>query len=81
MELSEAWQDWVLAIGQIFFLLALLPSVFSSDKPSKYSSAPTAMVLYLFSYTFYTLGLTWGAITSFLVGVIWTVLFFQKLKQ
>ncbi len=81
MELPTSWQDWVLAIGQIFFFLALLPSVFSNDKPSKYSSAPTALVLFLFSYTFYTLDLAWGASTSFLVGVIWTVLFFQKLRQ
>lgn len=80
MEVPTLWQDWIFAIGQIFFLLALLPSVFGKDKPSKYSSAPTALVLYLFSYTFYSLDLIWGAIMSFLVAVVWTVLFFQKLK-
>jgi len=77
MELPLIWQDWVITIGQLLFFVALLPSVFSEDKPNRWSSLMTAIILATFAYTFWTLGLFWGAFTSTLVTLAWFVLFFQ----
>lgn len=78
MELPDSWQDWVIAIGQLIFFFALLPSIFSNDKPNRWSSLLTATTLSVFTYTFWTLGLFWGAFNSALVTIAWFVLFFQK---
>lgn len=77
MELPATWQDWVIAIGQLLFFIALLPSVFSPQKPHWASSLMTGTVLFAFAFTFYTLDLAWGAFTALLVGCTWFVLFGQ----
>ena len=77
----ELWQDWVLTLGQTVFIIALLPSVFSNDKPHKWSSLLNTLVLAIFAFTFWTLGLYWGAIMSALVAIIWAILFIQKITE
>lgn len=79
MELPTMWQDWVLAIGQFIFAVALLPSVFSINKPHWASSLLTSSVLSVFSYTFWTLGLLWSTAMSALVAATWFVLLLQSL--
>lgn len=81
MELPSTWQDWVISIGQLSFFFALLPSVFSSQKPHWASSLLTGLILLVFSFTFWSLQLTWGAITAGLVGFTWLVLLLQVLTK
>jgi len=81
MELPAIWQDWVITIGQLLFFVALLPSIFSQDKPNRWSSLMTGLIMAVFAYTFLTLGLLWSASTSVLVSIAWFTLFFQKLKK
>jgi len=80
MELPATWQDWIIGVGQLFFFIALLPSVFSAHKPHRWSSLMTGIVLLVFAYTFWSLGLLWGAATSALVGFTWFLLFVQKIR-
>lgn len=77
MELPTIWQDWVLTLGQLVFFFALLPSVFSQEKPHPSTSLLTGSVLLVFAVTFSTLDLLWSAITSGLVAVTWLTLFGQ----
>lgn len=78
MELPSTWQDWIIAIGQLLFFIALLPSVFSNDKPNRWSSLMTGSVLLVFTFTFWSLDLFFGAFSSALVSITWFILFFQK---
>ena len=80
MELPTNWQDWVLALGQMMFFIALLPSVFSEDKPNIWSSLLSGITLVILAYTFWTLGLLWGAVMTSVGAGTWFVLFFQKLR-
>lgn len=57
MQLPKTWQDWVIGVGQALFFVALLPSVFSADKPHWASSLLTGTILFAFAYTFRTLHL------------------------
>ena len=73
-----SWQDILLSVGQFVFAVALLPSVFSKDKPALLTSCTTAAVLIIFAFVYSTLQL-WSA-TAFasLVGVMWLILAVQK---
>lgn len=77
MNLPKTWQDWVISVGQLLFFFALLPSVFSVNKPHWTSSLMTGTILLVFTYTFWTLGLRWGSVTSALVGGTWLLLWGQ----
>jgi len=73
-----SWQDILLSIGQFVFAVALLPSVFSKDKPAVSTSLMTGTVLVAFAFTYSTLKLWSAATFAAVVGIIWLILFFQK---
>ena len=81
MEIPLPWQDVVITIGQMLLFLALLPSIYSKHKPNKHTSLLTGSILAVFSFTFWTLGLYYGAFTSALVALAWFVLFIQKIRE
>lgn len=74
------WQDIVLTLGSIVFLLALVPSIKSKDKPAVATSIMTGLVLFVFAATYTTLHLWFSAATTALTGVLWLVLAVQKVK-
>jgi len=74
------WQDVVLFVGNIVFLIGIFPSIFSKDKPSKWTSLPTAIALTSFSFVYYSLSLTLSTVLVALCALGWWVLFFQKIK-
>ncbi|MFP4616740.1 MAG: hypothetical protein ACLFNR_01085 [Candidatus Paceibacterota bacterium] len=74
------WQDIVLSVGQWVFILALLPSIFSSEKPAILTSLITGLVLAVFAFTFYTLELLASAVSTACVSLTWAILVFQALK-
>ncbi len=77
---ETSWQDLVLMIGNILFLIALLPSIFSTEKPSKWTSLLTAVTLSVFSVTYFTLGLTFATVTVSATAIAWWTLFFQRAR-
>jgi hypothetical protein len=78
MDSPLLWQDVVITVGQVLLFLALLPSIFSPNKPDKKTSLLTGAILAVFAFTFWTLGLYYGSLTSALVSLAWFVLFAQK---
>lgn len=72
------WQDWVITLGSLVFVFALIPSVLSKDKPALSTSLMTGTVLVIFALTYLTLSLWTGAATTFLTGVLWFTLAIQK---
>ena len=74
------WQDIVLTLGSIIFLVALVPSIRSKDKPALMTSLMTGLVLFVFATTYITLDLWFSAATTALTGMLWLVLAVQKAR-
>ena len=74
----SSWQDATIAVGQILFIAALVPSLLSPHKPAALTSLLTGTVLFVFAFTFFTLNLSWSAITSAICGALWFVLAMQR---
>lgn len=72
------WQDIVLTICQTIFIFALLPSIFSKDKPSFSTSAINAVVLVVLGSVNITLKLYGFAISVFILAIAWGILAVQK---
>ncbi len=75
------WQDIVIAVGQWLFVLALLPSIFSKDKPALLTSVMTGMILSAFSIAYWTIGLEISSFSTAVVSIEWFILAYQKYKQ
>lgn len=75
-----SWQEIVLAIGQVVFMIALLPSIFSKDKPEIWTSILTGTVALSIAITYTTLSLETAAISAFFNFVAWSILAIQKLR-
>lgn len=78
---ESQWQDTVLMIGNLFFFIALIPSIMSVNKPSKWTSLTTAIILSIFCIIYFTLSLTHATIGSAVTAVAWWILYFQKVKS
>ena len=72
------WQDFIIGIGQWFFAASIIPSIISRNKPSVWTSLPTAILLLIFSYAHFTLGLYCSMVSSIVVSTMWVILFIQK---
>lgn len=75
------WQETVLAVGQIVFIIALLPSVFTKDKPEIWTSIITGSVALSIAVTYFTMRIPFAAVCAFLNFVFWSVLALQKSRQ
>lgn len=72
------WQDVVFTIGALVAIFALLPSVFSSNKPDIKTSTLTAAILTAFSFTYFSLNLYFASVVTFATAAVWAVLAWQK---
>lgn len=68
------WQDMVLTIGQIIFVLVLIPAIFSKQKPSFLTSSVTSAGLFSFSIVYFSLALWFAAIATLILSVEWCIL-------
>lgn len=59
-----SWQDFVRAIGGVVFVIALIPSVLSPDKPAFTTSILNAAVLFSFAVVYVSLELWFAAATT-----------------
>ena len=75
------WQETILTLGQIIFIVALVPSILSKDKPQIWTSIITGLVALSISITYLTLNIPFAAISAFLNFVAWGVLAIQKYHQ
>jgi hypothetical protein len=75
------WQEIVLTIGQLVFIIALLPSILSKDKPEIWTSILTGTVALSIAITYITMSIPIAAISAFLNFVAWSILAIQKYKQ
>lgn len=72
------WQDIVISIGQLIFVLALIPSIVGNDKPAVSTSLINGLILAIFTFTFASLGLWFSTISSAMISLAWIFLAKQK---
>jgi hypothetical protein len=72
------WQELVFTVGGFVFFIALLPSIFSKNKPAFITSLVTASFLSLFVLAFATLDLWWSAGAQALGALAWWILAVQS---
>ncbi len=72
------WQDVVLTIGQVIFIVALFPSVFSKDKPALQTSIVSSAAAFSIAIVYVTLSIPFAASSAALNGALWFVLAVQK---
>lgn len=74
------WQDVVLAICQLAFVPAMVPTLLGPDKPALSTSVMNAVIVTTIATTMATLGLWFAVSTAALIALIWAVLAVQKFK-
>ena len=79
--IETSWQDIVLTLGNMLFLIALIPSIVSKDKPSHWTSLLTASTLTIFTFTYFMLSLTYATYPVGGTAIAWWILFFQKVRN
>ena len=75
---TTSWQDLILSIGGLFFVIALLPSVFSKNKPALLTSVMNGVILAIFAVVYCTLSLWFSAFTLGMTCITWFILAIQK---
>lgn len=74
------WQDVVITLGSLAFILALLPAIIKGPRPPKSTSALTGAWLLLYAGTYATMGLLWSSVTVGVLGALWFILFYQATR-
>ena len=74
------WQDYVLAIGNVIFIVSLFPSLLSKNKPAILTSLLTGATLTVFVFTFITLKLWFSAGAMGGSAILWYILAFQVVR-
>lgn len=77
---DTSWQDLVLLIGNIIYCIALIPSIFGPNKPSKWTSLMNAVTLTAFTVTYVSLSFMYASIAVAISALGWWVLFAQKIR-
>ena len=62
--------DLIFGAGSIIFCIALLPSVFSKDKPNLLTSCVTASVLGIFAITYESINFHFAAAVSVVTVIV-----------
>jgi hypothetical protein len=75
------WQDTVIAICQLSFLPAMLPSILGKDKPAFSTSLMNMLIVSTIVFCLATLHLWFSTATGVVNASAWTVLAFQTWRQ
>lgn len=76
-----SWQEWVLTVGQIIFVFALLPTILGKDKPAFSTSFINGTVLATFAFTYFALFLPFAGVLSAIMSAAWYLLAIQKKRM
>ena len=75
------WQDAILTVGQIIFVIALIPSMLSKDKPAQATSFLTGSVALSIAFVYVTLSLWFAAATAGINAIFWYILLAQRYRR
>lgn len=74
------WQDTVIALCQLAFLPAMLPTLRGKDKPALSTSASNAALVSIIAICLASLKLWFACATAAMMAAIWSTLALQKMK-
>jgi len=74
------WQDTVISIAQLCFVLAMLPSIRSNDKPAAATSIMNVVLVCTIAASLLSLKLWFSAVTALAIAATWALLAVQKVK-
>ena len=75
------WQEYVFFVGQMVFNIALLPSIFSKNKPALSTSLMTAGMIFIYVFTYFSMSLWLTGISMGTTFICWTILAYQKYRM
>ena len=73
-------QDFIITIGTLLFVAALIPTILAKDKPALVTSLLSGSVLLVFSAVFASLHLWFSAATDIANASCWLILGIQKYR-
>lgn len=76
-----SWRDLILTAGTFVFIVGLLPSVFSNDKPALATSLVTGTTLLVFTVIYLTLSLWFTALLTAVIAGLWFTLAIQRWRM
>ena len=74
------WQDAAISFGTLLTVVSSLPSIFSSHKPSKYTSVLAFVAITIFATTYLTVGYYGSAALNAVAALLWLGLFIQEVR-
>lgn len=74
------WQDIVIAVCQLCFIPAMLPTVFGTDKPALSTSVLNAIITTTIMSCLASLRLWFAAASAVPIALIWATLAVQKYR-
>ncbi len=74
------WQDIVISIAQLCFIIAMIPSIRSNDKPASSTSIMNIILVTVIATCLLTLKLWFSALTAIAIATTWAVLAVQKIN-
>ncbi len=75
------WQDLALAVGAIFFIIVLIPTLVSkTEKPALWTSIGNSVVLALMATVYFSLSLWFAGVTTIASFLCWVALTVQTLR-
>lgn len=74
------WQDIVISVAQLCFIIAMLPSIKSNDKPAVATSVMNVVLVAVIATCMLTLRLWFSAFTALTIASTWAILAVQKIR-
>jgi small-conductance mechanosensitive channel len=74
------WQDIVISIAQTGFIIALLPSIRSKQKPVLFTSISYTVLICAICIALLSLHLWFSTLTAFAGAIEWAILAVQRIK-
>jgi len=71
--------EQLIIIANAVICIALIPSIFSKDKPHWATSLMNATLTTFYLIAYYKINFTTVMIINTIIGIFWLILFFQKL--
>lgn len=75
------WQDVVIAVCQLAFIPAMLPTVFGKDKPALSTSVMNFVIVTIIASCLASLHLWFAAGSAAPIALIWFILAVQKMHK
>jgi len=72
------WQDYIITVVQVVFLVALLPTLFDTQKPATLTSLMNGGGMVIIAAAYFSLGLWWSGTVAALVAAQWLILAKQR---